>query len=271
MFSIQEGEQGFRSDKLFCKQPPQILPAGGSPSARCFVYQSARIVLKGHWSTAPCHFPPSSYRKPGRYPPSPRPPHPHLPTLNHKIKVIISSHPHQHFYFFFPFPPSSSSFSMYSFMCFKGSSLKTSSFSPSTSATLQTVVLFLRQHIFTKGILLLNLVFWPWCVLQASRGKHGRAKRKSNKGKVYHEGQKRINSMPYLLTRTLFLLWARVESNCGADFLLLLHSFQWASGVSFTSSSLLSSSTDQSLLAQIYFPLTDNASSQGAVRFPSLL
>lgn len=29
-------------------------------------------------------------------------------------------------------------------------------------------------------------------------------------------------SMPYLLTRILFLLWAWVESNCGADFLLLL-------------------------------------------------
>lgn len=59
VFSIQEGERGFRSDKLLCKQPPQILPAGGSPSARCFVYQSAPIVVRGHWSSAPCHFPPS--------------------------------------------------------------------------------------------------------------------------------------------------------------------------------------------------------------------
>lgn len=85
VFSIQEGERGFRSDKLSCKQAPQILPAGGSPPARGFVYQSAPIVLRGQRSGAPS-----------------------LPTLNHKIEVIISSHPHQHLHLSFPVPPFSS-------------------------------------------------------------------------------------------------------------------------------------------------------------------
>lgn len=144
VFSIQEGEQSFRSDKLFFKQPPQIMPAGGSPSARCFVYQSASIALRGHWSSATCHFPPSpsSYEK--AEPLHPPPP----PTMNHKIKVIISFHHH----LLFPVPPSGSSFSVFSFMCFKA--LKLPLFhlisSSSSCTTLQTVVLFLGKHFLPK-------------------------------------------------------------------------------------------------------------------------
>lgn len=63
VFSIQEGKWGFRSDKVFCKQPPQILPAGGSPSTHCIVYQSVPIVLRIQWSGSPSHLP--SYKKAG--------------------------------------------------------------------------------------------------------------------------------------------------------------------------------------------------------------
>lgn len=137
VFSIQEGEQGLRSDKLFCKQPPQILPAGGSPSAHCFVYQSASIVLRGHWSTAPCHFPPpSSYRKPGLLQPVP-PLHPPLDTASQNKGDYLLLLPPALPPLLPPilFPPSGSSFSVFS-VCFKGLSLKTSPLASFTSSPL---------------------------------------------------------------------------------------------------------------------------------------
>lgn len=142
VFSIQEGDRGSRSDKLFCKQPPQILPAGGSPSTCCFVYQSPLKVLRGHWSNDPyLSTPPpyteSQYRSDYLLPLPPELPPP-LPLF---------------------FPPAHS---VFFFMCFKGLTLKNFLFClllllhPSNS--------FLGNiFLLNKGILVLS---FTWHVLQ---------------------------------------------------------------------------------------------------------
>lgn len=183
VFSIQEGEQGFRSDKLLCKQPPQILPAGGSPSARCFVYQSAPIVLRGHWSGAPRHFLAPHIEK---LQPTPTP-----RTPNHKIKVIISSHPHRHFHLFFLFlPPAPHSLCSPSCVS-KVRLLKTSSFTSSPPASPPPRSLLchpsnscfvLGKTLFTKVILWLHFVFWPRRVLlEAGKTEHEKCATKAKR------------------------------------------------------------------------------------------
>lgn len=106
VFSIQEGDQGSRSDKLFCKQPPQILPAGGSPSPCCFVYQSALTALRGHWSNDPYLSTPPPYTE-----------------SQNRSDYLLPLPPLLPSPLFFP-----PAHSVFFFMCFKGLTLKTSFF-----------------------------------------------------------------------------------------------------------------------------------------------
>ena len=117
VFSIQEADRGSRSDKLLCKQPPQILPAGGSPSPCCFVYQSALTALRGHWSNDPYLYTPPPYTESQNRSDYPLPLPPVLPS---PLPLF--------------FPPAHS---VFFFMCFKGLTLKTSLFT-SSSSSLQT-------------------------------------------------------------------------------------------------------------------------------------
>lgn len=145
VFSIQEGDRGSRSDKLFCKQPPQILPAGGSPSTCCFVYQSALKVLRGHWSNDPYLSTPPPYTE-SQYKSDYLLPLP--PVLPPPLPLF--------------FPPAHS---VFFFMCFKGLTLKNFLF-----CLLLLLLLHHPSNSFLGNIFLLNkgilVLSFAWHVLQ---------------------------------------------------------------------------------------------------------
>lgn len=135
-----------------CQQEVPLQLAALSIKVLTYCWGSTGAVL---FATSP----PSSYKKAGPL------------FLNHKIKVNISSHPSRHPP---PFPFSSlqlgaASVLLHVFQRYLSQNFPFLCLPPPLppSATLQTIVLFLGKHFFTKGILLLN-----FCLsTEATRGK----------------------------------------------------------------------------------------------------